>query len=142
MLIARLVAHIEEHADELTARLVRKLRADPRTTEYRRFDEAELGERAHDVYANLGRWLEESSESRVEEEYFRLGETRRAEGIQLPQVVMALLLTRRNLWQFVESEGGDSILELRQQLDLELLVIRFFDRAIYHAVRGYQSADP
>ena len=54
MLIARLVALIEDHADELTARLVRRLLEDQRTTEYRRFDEAELGKRAHDVYAHLG----------------------------------------------------------------------------------------
>lgn len=139
MLITRLVALIEDHADELTARLVRKLHEDPRTSEYRRVDEAELGRRTHDVYAHLGRWLEQTSDARVEEEYFRLGETRRAEGIELSQVVRALLLTRRNLWQFVESLGGATILELRQQLDLELLVVRFFDRAIYHTVRGYES---
>jgi hypothetical protein len=53
---------------------------------------------------------------------------------------MALLLTRRNLWRFVESQGWDSIMDLRQQLDLELLVVRFFDRAIHHAVRGYEAA--
>ena len=139
MLIARLVALIEDHADELTARLVRRLLEDQRTSEYRRFDEAELGKRAHDVYAHLGHWLEKSSEGRVEEEYFGLGETRHSEGIPLAQVVSALLLTRRNLWQFVESMGGDTVLELRQQLDLELLVVRFFDRAIYHTVRGYES---
>ena len=139
MLIARLLSLIEDHADELTARLVRKLRKDPRTSEYRRFDEAELGRRAHHIYAHLGRWLERSSEGRVEEEYFRLGETRRAEGIALSQVVSALLMTRRNLWQYVDSLGVDTILELRQQFELELLVVRFFDRAIYHTVRGYES---
>ena len=140
MLIARLVALIEDHADELTARLVRRLLEDQRTTEYRRFDEAELGKRAHDVYAHLGQWVEKTSEGRVEEEHFGVGETRHSEGIPLAQVVSALLLTRRNLWQFVESMGGDTVLELRQQLDLELLVVRFFDRAIYHTVRGYESA--
>ena len=139
MLIARLVALIEDHADELTARLVRRLREDPRTSEYRRFDEAELGRRAHDVYAHLGGWLERASEGRVEEEYFRLGNTRRTEGIAPSQVVSALLLTRRNLWEFVDSVGGNTVLELRQQWDLELLVVRFFDRAIYHTVRGYES---
>ena len=138
MLIARLVSLIEDHADELTARLVRRLREDPRTSEYRRLDEAELAGRVHDVFAHLGRWLERASEGRVEEEYFRLGNTRREEGIALSQVVSALLLTRRNLWEFVDSLGGDTILELRQQLDLELLVVRFFDRAIYHTVRGYE----
>ncbi len=139
MLVGRLVALIEGHADALTERVVRRLREDERTTDYRRFDDEELGRRARSVYANLGRWLEESSEGAVEEEYFGLGETRRREGVPLSQVVMALLLTRRNLWQFVESQGADSILELRQQLDLELLVVRFFDRAIHHTVRGYES---
>ena len=142
MLIYRLVALIEEHADELTARLVRRLREDPRTSEYRRFDDSELGSRARDVYSHLGVWLEQTSDGRVEEEYFQLGEKRRAEGLDLSQVVSALLLTRRNLWHFVESLGGHTVLELRQQLDLELLVVRFFDRAIYHTVRGYESTPP
>lgn len=139
MLIARLLTLIEDHADELTARLVRKIREDPRTSEYRRFDDDELGRRAHDIYAHLGRWLERTSEGRVEEEYFRLGQTRREEGVALSQVVSALLMTRRNLWQYVDSLGVDTILELRQQFELELLVVRFFDRAIYHTVRGYES---
>ena len=139
MLVGRLVALIEGHADKLTARVVTRLREDERTTDYRRFDDEELGRRARSVYANLGRWLEESSEGALEEEYFELGETRCREGVPLSEVVMALLLTRRNLWQFVESQGADSVLELRQQLDLELLVVRFFDRAIHHTVRGYES---
>lgn len=139
MLIGRLVALIEDHADELTARIVRKVREDPRTEAYRRFDDDELGQRAHNVYANLGRWLSETSEEHIEAEYFRLGQLRRTEQIPLSQVVMGLLLTRRNLWAFIESQGADSILELRQQLDLELLVVRFYDRAIYHTVRGYES---
>ena len=139
MLVGRLVALIERHADELTAQVVRRLREDPRTREYRRFDDEEVGSRARDVYAHLGRWLESSSEETVQREYERLGAARRREGVPLAQVVMALLLTRRNLWNFVESQGADSMLELRQQLDLELLVVRFFDRAIYYTVIGYEG---
>ena len=104
-----------------------------------RFGDDELGERARLVYSNLGQWLSETSESHVEEEYYRLGKLRHGEGIPLSQVVMALLLTRRNMWNYVESTGGDTILDLRQQLDLELMVVRFFDRAIHHTVRGYEA---
>jgi len=125
MLAGRLVALIEDHADELTAQMVRKVREDPRMDAYHRFDDEDLGERAH-----MGL---------VEEEYFRLGKLRCGEGIPLSQVVMALLQTRRNLWRFVELQGWDTVFDLRQQLDLELLVVRFFDRAILHAVRGYES---
>jgi len=140
MMIGKLVALIEDHANQLTARMVRLVRENPGTEGYHRFGDDELGERARLVYANLGRWLSETSESHVEEEYYRLGERRHREGVPLSQVVMALLLTRRNLWHFVESQGWDTIFDLRQQLDLELLVVRFFDRAIHHAVRGYEAA--
>ncbi len=139
MLVGRLVGLIEDHADGLADRLVRKIREDSRTGAYELFDDDQLADRGRRVYAHLGRWLGETSETPVEEEYFRLGQTRRDEGIPLAEVVMALLITRRNLWQFVDSLGADTILELRQQLDLELLVVRFFDRAIYHTVRGYQG---
>jgi hypothetical protein len=140
MIIGKLVALIEDHADELTARMVRLVRENPATEGYHRIGDVELGERARLVYSNLGQWLSETSESHVEGEYYRIGKLRHREGIPLSQVVMALLLTRRNLWHFVESQGGDTILDLRQQLDLELMVVRFFDRAIHHAVRGYEAA--
>ncbi len=139
MWVGRFVDLIEDHADELTERLVRNVREDPRTIGYRQFDDEELGARAREVYSHLGQWLGKSSESAVEREYFRLGKIRREEGIPLSEVVMALLLVRRNLWEFVESQGANTSLELRQQLDLELLVVRFFDRAIFHTVRGYES---
>ena len=139
MLPGKLVALIEDHADELAARMVRKVREDPRMTAYQRFDDEDLAERARLVYANLGKWLGETSEGPVEEEYFRLGKLRCGEKIPLSQVVMALLVTRRNLWHLVELQGWDTVFDLRQQLDLELLVVRFFDRAIFHAVSGYES---
>jgi hypothetical protein len=140
MMIGKLVALIEGHAEELTARMVRLVRENPATEGYHQIGDEELGERARLVYSNLGQWLAETSESHVEEEYYRLGTLRQREGIPLSQVVMALLLTRRNLWHYVESQGGDTTLELRQQLDLELMVVRFFDRAIHHTVRGYEAA--
>ena len=139
MLVARLVALIEDHAEELAERIVRRLHEDPRTSAYRQFDRTELLERTRSVYSHLGQWLGQASEDAIEAEYFRLGEVRYSEGIPLSEVVMALLLTRRNLWQFIDSQGADNILELRQQLDLELLVVRFYDRAIHQTVRGYES---
>ena len=139
MLLGRLVTLIEDHADELTARMVRKVREDARMPAYQCLDDDDLGERARMVYSNLGKWLADSSEGLVEEEYFRLGKLRCGEGIPLSQVVMALLQTRRNLWHFIELQGWDTVMDLRQQLDLELLVVRFFDRAVLHTVRGYES---
>jgi len=139
MQVQELVRLIEERADELAELMVAKVRQSPRMAAYHRFGDDELHERARLVYANLGKWLEEASEGLVEEEYFQLGTRRCRERIPLSQLVWALLLIRRTLWQFVETLGVDDGSHLQSTLDLEILVVRFFDRAILHAVRGYES---
>jgi hypothetical protein len=139
MKLEELVKLIESRADELTELMVRKVRESPRMAAYHRFGDDELGERARLVYANLGKWLEEASEGLVVEEYFRLGKLRCQERIPLSQVIWALLLIRRNLWEFIELQGWDTVSDLQRTLDLEILVVRFFDRAILHAVSGYES---
>jgi hypothetical protein len=140
MLLEELVKLIENRADELAELMVRRVRESPRMAGYHRFGDHELGERARLVYANLGKWLEEGSEGQVEEEYFRLGQQRHGERIPLSEFVWALLLTRRNLWQFIEQQGWETVSDLQRTLDLEILVVRFFDRAILHAVRGYEAS--
>ena len=140
MLTGRLVSLIESRADELARLVQERLQEDPRTFSYHRLEGAELRARARRVFGNLGAWLETASDRAVAEEYGELGRVRRLEGIPLSEVVMALLLTRRTLWQFVDLQPADTVLEVRQQLELELLVVRFFDRAIFHAARGYEAA--
>ena len=139
MQLEELVKLIENRAEDLADLMVSKVRESPRMAAYHRFGDDELGERARLVYANLGKWLEEESEGLVEEEYFRLGVRRCQERIPLSQVIWALLLTRRNLWQFIELQGWDTISDLQRTLELEILVVRFFDRAILHTVSGYES---
>jgi len=139
MKLEELVKLIESRADELTELMVRKVRESPRMAAYHRFGDDELGERARLVYANLGKWLEAASEGLLEEEYFRLGKLRCQERVPLSQVIWALLLIRRNLWEFIELQGWDTVSDLQRTLDLEILVVRFFDRAILHTVSGYES---
>ena len=140
MQLEELVMLIENRADDLTELMVRRVRESPRMAAYHRFGDEELGGRAHLVYANLGKWLEEASEGLVKEEYVRLGRLRCQERIPLSQVVWGLLLIRRTLWQFIELQGWDTVSDLQRTLDLEILVVRFFDRAILHTVSGYESA--
>lgn len=140
MLVGRMVKLIEDHADELVSRMVRKLREDPGTSDYRRFGDEELAERARRVYSQLHEWISRENDDAVADEYFVLGQQRAHEGVPLANVVQALFLIRRNLWDYVEGLGADTMLELRQHHELELTVVRFFDRAIYNTVRGYESA--
>ena len=139
MKLEELVKLIEDSADDLADLTVQKIRESPRMAGYHRFGDEELAGRARLVYANLEDWLEEGSEGQVEEEYHKLGRQRCRERIPLTQVVWALLLVRRNLWQFIEKQGWDTQDDLQRTLDLEILVVRFFDRAILHTVSGYES---
>ena len=139
MQLEELVKLIEDRADNLSELMVRNIRESPRMASYHRFSDQELGERARLVYANLGVWLEKEAEARVMNVYSQIGRVRCQERIPLSQLVWGLLLTRRTLWQFVEDQGWETVTDLETHLELELLVVRFFDRAILHAVSGYEE---
>ena len=135
----RLVDLIEAHSDELTARLVRLLKENRQTLGYRKLDDLELGRRARAIYGHLGFWIRSTSDLQLEDAFFELGRERCREGIPLADVVAGQILTRTNLWEFIDSQAGDSAAELRGELDLQILVVRFFDRTIHHTVRGYEA---
>ena len=143
MISARLVAMIEDHADQLTAGLVDALLRHPRTSGYHRLARSELRDRADDVYRNLGRWLTRGSETEIQARYADLGRVRRREGIPLSEVVFALILTKAHLLEYVKTSGlSDTALDLYQELDLVRVVEQFFDKAIYYAAHGYEEAAP
>jgi len=141
MLSARLVRLIEDHAEELFRGLLDDLQSNPRTPAYHRLDREELRSRLYDVYQNLGRWLADTTEQHVETAYSELGRRRHAEGIPLSEVVFAIILAKCHLWEYIRTCGlMDSAVALYQEQELHRMVGRFFDRAIYHTVRGYEHA--
>jgi hypothetical protein len=141
MISTRLVAMIEDHADQLTAGLVRDLERHPRLSGYHRLAPLELHARAYDVYHNLSKWVARGSESEIEATYTELGRRRYREGIPLSEVIFALLLTQNHLLDYVKTSGlSDTALDLYQELELVHMVTQFFDKAIYHAARGFELA--
>ena len=119
MISMRLVTMIEDHAEQLTAGLVRELQRHPRPERYHQLPVAELHDRGYAVYRNLSKWLQRESESEIEASYGDLGRRRQQEGIPLSQVIFALMLTKEHLLDYVKSSGlADSALELYQELEL------------------------
>lgn len=94
MLSAHLVKLIEEHAEQLTAGLVKDLQSNPRTQAYHKLSRQEVHRRAYDVYHNLGEWLGHKADNRIEASYRGLGEERYAEDVPLSEVVCALILIK------------------------------------------------
>jgi hypothetical protein len=141
MLAARLVRRIEEHAEELTREVLRDLATNPRTPAYHRLSPQELHDRVYDVYRHLGRTLGEESDEAIAAAYGALGRRRLGEGVPLHEVVYALILTKYHLRGYIGSSGiVDSAVDLYQEEELHIRVGRFFDKAIYFTVKGYEEA--
>jgi hypothetical protein len=138
----KLVHLIETNADELTERWLKNVRIHPDTPTYRTFSDERLKKRALDVYAHLGRWVGyEEHHEEVERSYAALGAERCREGFALSEVLAALILTKNELWKFVQERGFfDSALQLYQTLELHNRVVAYFDRAVLYTARGYEEA--
>ena len=141
MLTDRLVRMIEQHAEDLTRALVENLQSNPRTASYHRLSREAIHDRTHNVYKNLGLWLNSKAEEDIEASYTELGREREAEGIPISEVVYALTLTKYHLRDYIRAAGlVDSAVELYQEQELHRVLGHFFDKAIYYTVRAYERA--
>jgi hypothetical protein len=141
MLLPSLMRLIETHAEELTERLIKAVRTNPRTAYLHQVSEAELKRAVFDLYHNLGRWLGEKSEAKIETTYRENGRRRFREGVPLSELVLALTLMKQQLWEFIrQNDLPETATHLYGEEQLELMVGQFFDKVLYHAVRGYEEA--
>ncbi|HYL12788.1 MAG TPA: hypothetical protein VEV41_07120 [Terriglobales bacterium] len=140
MIALRLVHLIESHSEKLSADLVRKILHNERTRDFLRIPSGELHERSHEIYRNLSDWLVNKTEHDIEKVYRNVGARRAEQGVSLPALTWALMLTKEHLWDFLEQEEVRSSVDLFGELQLLRLLDQFFDRAIYHATEGYQHA--
>jgi hypothetical protein len=152
MLGARLIQLIENHAESLTQETIEDVLTNEHTASFRRVSKAELGPRMAALYQNLGKWIGDPRDDEIRQEYEHWGRTRFGQGIPLSEIVYVLMLTKTHLRKFIREHGlvtfsGDRVtpdelvpVELYAIQELNYLVGNFFDRALYHLVRGYESA--
>jgi hypothetical protein len=142
MFAVRLVNLIETHADRLSEGLLHKLRGSEQCSELLREVPAdELKRRTHEIYRNLNDWLLTKTESEIEERYVGLGMRRARQGVPFSALLWAISATKEYLWEFLQREGLlEEPLELFGELELLHSLERFFDRVLYFASIGYESA--
>ncbi len=136
----RLVRMIETHADALATGLERKVLSSDRVSCFRSIPAHELRERVYEVYRHLGDWLLGNNQENIEQRYRDIGARRASQGVPLPELIQAIVLTKENLWDFLKSEAIlDRAVEIMGELELLQMLEQFFDRAIYFAAVGYQD---
>lgn len=135
-----LMKQIEAHAEQLTQRVIDAMRTSPRTKFLRDVSEEELKRRFFDLFRNLGRYLSEKSEGEIETIYGEIGRRRCREAVPLGELVYALILVKQNLWDYVQKNVvAVSESTLYEEEQVAEMIGRFFDRALYHTVRGYEE---
>jgi hypothetical protein len=141
MLSAYLVRLVEQHADTLTDELVADLLKNERTPSFRQQSADELHHRAYAIYRGLGNWLAETDETVIESQFETLGRQWFRERLPLSEQVQAVILTKQHLRNKIRSVGNVySAVELHNEVQLSMMIGRFFDKVIHAVVKGYEQA--
>jgi len=141
MFALRLVRLIEDHADQLSEGLLKKLKDSEACGDLLTLvPESELKHRAFEIYRHVSDWLVTKTESEVEERYIGLGARRAQQDVPFSQMLFALQTVKEHLWEFLRQEGIFEPQELLGEFELLFSLDRFFDRLIYFAAVGYEGA--
>jgi hypothetical protein len=131
---------IENHSDQLSEGLVRRLHTSERTSAYREIPADTLKRQAREVYENLSLWLTTKTELEIQQRYTQVGLQHARQGVPVGQFSWAIILSKEYLWQFLLREAmADQAIQLLSELDFLLLLGQFFDRALYYGVSAYDA---
>jgi hypothetical protein len=141
MLLYRLVRLIESHSEALSSSLLEKVQKSEHTRDFSNVPAQELTKRVYEIYRHLGDWLLGKTEFDIEKRYMEIGAKRAQQGVPLSQLIMVIVLTKDNLWEFLRKESPlDRPVEVFGELEMLQLLEQFFDRAIFYAALGYEGA--
>ena len=141
MIRHRLIRLIESRSDELANQLLLRVRQSPHLASFSKVPPNELKQRVYEVYRHLGQWLLTKTEVDIEQQYRAIGARRYRQGVPLSELIWAIILTKDNLWDFLNSESCPGFeMEVLAEHDMFRMIDRFFNHAIHHAARGYEQA--
>ena len=142
MFTKKLVDMIERQAEEIANRLIKDIQTNVYTETYHEMGQEELRHRILDVYRNLESWLTRKTDDEVRRKFMELGAARFEEHIPLSQIVYALMLTRIHLVQYLKNYSmTETAFEMFREHELCQSVVRFFDKAVFYTVYGYEHAE-
>jgi len=137
----KLIHLIQYHSERLAASLLNQVQMSERDGSYADVAQAELRERVYEIYHHVGSWLLDKSETDVEQRYMAIGARRAEQGVALNELVWVIVLTKRNLWKYIDEVSFPGLaVDLADKQEMLQLLDQFFDQAIHAAVVGYESA--
>ena len=141
MMRYRLVRLIETRSHELANELLLRVRESPQLPSFYKVSDAEITQRAHEVYGHLGQWLISSTEADIERHYREIGKRRYRQGVPLSELMWAITLTKETLWNFLNRESWPGFeVEVLAEHEMFRMIDRFFNHAVYQAAVGFEQA--
>jgi 8-oxo-dGTP diphosphatase len=139
MLSDSLVGFVSEHAGYVARLWLADVRSNHTTEGYWRLDADQLLAECTSGLKLLGRYLEGgSTEERTKTFYRDLGTRRRSQGVQLHEMLSAIMLLKKQIWSFALSQGlWERPVEMYRIMELQSRFAVFFDKAMYDSARGY-----
>lgn len=133
---------IEKNADGITGNIMLEISKRNEVRHYRELPEEVARERVskvvRNVYERLEGWLNKNKPKDTLFAYYsNLGSERCREGLPLEEVVMLIMMIKREIWHFIRDQvvsgSGFPLKEISYYGNL------FFDRIIHSIISGYMS---
>jgi|GEM_PF-27818 len=137
----KLVTFIEENAETIGRKWLADVRTNQTTRTYGLSDEKRTYDRTMMVIGQFSKWLGgEYGDQQIRDFYKELGKTRKREGFLLSEVLSALSLIRKHIWEFaLSNQVYTRTIDIYVSLELERRMVLFFDRAAFYVAKGYEE---
>ena len=151
MISSKLIEMIEIHANRLTADVAQDLQTNERTRGFRAVRRGDLEQRIFEIFHHLGNWIGNPKAEMVKTEFAEWGRRRFGQGIPLSEIVYATIVLKQHLRRYIRENGlvdaafprveREYILpmHLHSLQDLNVLLDKFFDEALYELACGYEA---
>jgi len=141
LLSDRLVRVIEVNAELISRLWIEEVTTSRSTPGYHHFDRQRLFRRVHTILSQFGKWLGGGYDDRdIQAYYTDMGRERRREGFRLGEILSALSLIKKHLWEFALSRGmWQKTIDIYMALELDRRIVIFFDKASFYTARGYED---
>lgn len=141
LLSSRLIETVQRNAEQIARLWLQDVTSNRSTPNYSTFDKARLYRRVHSILSQFDKWLGGYySDDDIRDFYMGLGRERRKEGFTLSEVLSALSLTRKHIWEFALARGmWQKAIDIYMSLELDRRIVIFFDKAAYYTAQGYEE---
>jgi len=138
----KLIQHMKNNADRMADSVIDKVRMSDRCSELvAKVPVEEQRRNGQEVYRDLTDWLATQADSTIADRYVSLGTRRAQQGVPFTNLYWAVSIAHEHLWEYMQQEclleepvefwgGVGSLRSLTQ----------FFNRVLYFAAIGYESA--